>query len=222
MIDLAIKLAVITGLYGLVFIGLEVLAAKLKPDAEAARKLAHILAGLGAVLLPAFLTYPQIALMGTILAIGMAVSLRKQIFTVVHGVNRVTYGEIYFPLSIVLCALLFPNLLLYTYAMLVMGLSDALASLVGKRHGVHKFTFLGARKSYAGSGAFFVSTVIIGLFLLLALTSTPVIAAGFLSIMSAAVLTVAEAAGSKGLDDLYVPVLACSLFWVAQNLGFLG
>ena len=220
--NLTLKLIVITGLYGLVFIGLEMLAAKYKPDAELARKLAHILAGVGAVLLPAFLTYPEIALMGVILVIGMTISMRRQIFTVVHGVIRNTYGEIYFPLSITLCALIFPNLLFYTYAMLVLGISDAMASLVGQRFGRHKLSLLGSVKSYEGSGAFFVVTTLIGMLLLLTLTPVSLLWASLISIGSAAVLTVAEAIGGKGLDDLFVPLAACSLFWVAQNIGLLG
>ncbi len=222
MTELAIKLLIVIGLYGLVFVGLEVLATRYKPSAERARKLAHILAGLGAALLPAFLTYPEIGLAGVLLIIGMAVSMKRQIFTSVHGVDRTTYGELYFPLGIVLCALLFPDVLLYTYAMLAVGISDALASLVGQQYGKREFHLLGSHKSYAGSGAFFVSAVLIGLLLLMTLTTIPFIAAGFISIIAAAILTVIEAACSKGFDNLAVPLVAGGLFWLLQMAGLLG
>jgi phytol kinase len=223
MIALLLKVAVVTGLYGLVFVGLEILALKYKPSSEKIRKLAHVLAGIGAVLLPAFLSYPEIALVSVGLIIGMAVSMRRQIFKSVHGVDRTTYGELYFPLGMALCALLFPDVLLYTYAMLVIGISDALASLVGQRYGKREFNLLGSHsKSYAGSGAFFVSAVIIGLLLLAGLTPLPILAAGFISIVAAAVLTMVEAACTKGLDNLAVPLAAGGLLWAAQYIGILG
>jgi phytol kinase len=206
------KFILVTLAYGLIFVVLEVIAAKLRPPAEVARKLGHILAGIGAALLPFVLDYKEIALLGALFVPAVLMSMKFSMFKSVHGVNRKTYGEVYFPLAICLSALLFPDQLLYTYAVLTLGVSDALASLVGVNYGRKKYRVKDGHKSYEGSVAFFVSTLAIGTGLILLLTeNTDWVTAVILSAALAAILTVIEARGHRGVDNLFVPLAAAGL-----------
>lgn len=207
---LFVNVLAIAALYGLVFLVLEVIAVKVKPPIEVSRKVAHMIAGVGAALLPLFISYFEIALVAMLFVVGMYVSLKRGFFPSVHNVARRTRGEIYFPVGILLCALFFQgeNNLIYMYSILTVAISDALASLVGQRFGKKHFSLLGSHKSRAGSLAFFVSCAALGLGLILNLTPTAPVTAAVVSLFAAAVLTAVEAASSNGLDNLTVPMAA--------------
>jgi phytol kinase len=216
------KIIIVAAVYGLVFLMLELLALKARPSAEASRKLAHLIAGVGAAALPLFLSFFEVAVVAVLFLIGMAVSMRHQLFSTIHAVERKTHGELYFPIGILLCSLIFPSNLLFMYGVLAIGVSDALASLVGQLYGRKKFRLFAARKTYAGSWAFFISTIVIGALLLLAFTPAPVWAIAAVSVVAAAILTLVEAASSHGLDNLFVPLVAAGTFWLAGASSLLG
>jgi phytol kinase len=216
------KIIIVAAIYGLVFLGLELLALKTKPSPEAARKLAHLIAGVGAACLPLFLSFLEIAVVAVLFLVGMAISMQRRLFSSVHGVERKTHGELYFPVGILLCSLLFPTNLLYMYGVLAIGVSDALASLVGQTYGRKTFRLFGARKTYAGSWAFFIATIIIGALLLVAFTPAPLWAIAAVSLVAASILTLVEAASSRGLDNLFVPLAAAGCFWLAGVSRLLG
>ncbi|HKX72833.1 MAG TPA: hypothetical protein VJM32_02375 [Candidatus Saccharimonadales bacterium] len=217
-----IEFAIVAIAYGLIFVAVELLAAKLHPPGEETRKLSHMLAGVGAALLPFVLSFNQIALLGALFVPAVFISMRSNLFKSVHKVKRVTYGELYFPLAISLCALLFPDRLLFMYGVLVIGISDALASLLGLRFGRKKYKSPDGYKSFVGSGAFFVSTVIIGTTLVLMHINTPVWVALMWSIVLAAILTVIEARSHKGIDNLLVPLAGSGLLGFFVTFGFFG
>jgi phytol kinase len=213
------EFVIVTIAYGSIFIAVELLAKKMHPPSEVTRKLSHILAGVGAALLPFVLSFNQIALLGAIFVPAVYLSMRGNWFKSVHKVRRSTYGEVYFPLAIAVCALLFPDRLLFTYGVLVIGVSDALASLLGQRYGRKKFKAPAGQKSIVGSTAFFISSAIIGATLTLIFVDTSIAQAVVWSIVLAAILTIIEARANKGLDNLYVPVAASGLMGFLLILG---
>lgn len=206
---------IVAAAYGFIFIVVEVIASRLRPSSEMSRKLSHILAGVAAALLPFVLSFPQISLLGILFVPAVFISMRSNMFRSIHGVKRKTYGELYFPLAIAICAFLFPDKLLFIYGVLVLGISDALASLVGVRYGRKKYKSKTGHKSFAGSTAFFVSTVVIGVALMVAINHIDFVSATIYSVILAAILTFIEAHAHKGLDNLYVPIAASGL------LGFI-
>lgn len=216
------EFAIVAIAYGSVFVAVELLAKKLHPPSEATRKLSHILAGVGAALLPFVLTFREIALLGALFVPAVYFSMRLNMFKSVHKVKRVTYGELYFPLAISACALLFPDRLLFTYGVLVVGISDALASLLGLRFGRKKYKAPDGLKSYVGSAAFFASSVIIGTTLILTFINTSVAAALSWSIVLAGILTLIEARSHKGIDNLLVPLAGSGLLGFMVTFGFFG
>ena len=215
--------ALLTALiFGLVFIGIEMLAKRYKASTESVRKLAHMFVGLGAAGFPLFMSFQTIALTGVLLLVGMSLSLRHDIFASVHKVARITYGELYFPIGITLTALIFPDTLLFVYAMLTLGICDALASLVGVAYGKGEFSLFGSHKSFIGSATFLLTCFVLGTLLLMTFTPMAVPIALAVAATMAATLTFIEAICSKGIDNLAVPLSAASLLWMFGILGYLS
>lgn len=207
--------------YGFIFIVVEIIAARLRPPSEVSRKLSHILAGIAAAVLPFVLSFPQISLLGLLFVPAVFISMRSNMFKSIHGVSRSTYGELYFPLAIAICAFLFPDTLFFMYGVLVLGISDALASLVGTRYG-HKKQRAKTNKTAAGSIAFFVSAAIIGTVLLATLGAVTPVMAVVTSIILGLILTYIERHSHKGLDNLTIPIAASALLSLIGFFGALG
>ena len=76
-----------------------------------------------------------------------------------------TYGIAFFPLAF--AVLLFIPVFsksIIVYAVLILGVSDALASIIGEYFGKQKIAFLFENKSWAGFAAFYLSAFILSLF----------------------------------------------------------
>jgi phytol kinase len=217
-----IELAIVAVSCLAAFFLFEVVAVQLKFSSEVIRKLAHMGAGVGSALLPLWLTHWQIAITALLVIPIVLFSMRRQIFKTMHRVGRVTYGELYFPIAIIACSLLFQDNLPYMYSLMVIGVADALASIIGMRYGRKTFSLLGSHKSFAGSLTFFAATLIIGLLLLPVGTGLGMVPTALLSVLLAVPLTLIEAASSKGIDNLLVPLAAGGLVSLLQFSGFLS
>jgi phytol kinase len=185
------------------FLVAEAVARRSRVSHEVSRKVEHLIFGVSLAWLPSFLSFRQIALLGVIFVPAVLVSKSAGLFRSVHRVRRRTNGELYFAVAIATTALLFPRSGPFVYAMLVLGIGDGVAALIGQPLGAHKYRLLGARKSYEGSIAFFAVTVGLGLAMGVSLTG---------AVFAAAVLTVIEGALSGGLDNLFLPLIAALLF----------
>ncbi len=216
------QFVLVAAAYGFIFVVVELIAARLRPPSEVSRKLSHVLAGIGAAALPFILSFPQIVLLGLLFVPAVFISMRSNMFRSIHGVSRLTYGELYFPLAIAVCAFLFPDTLFFMYGVLVLGVSDALASLIGTRYGSKKRRSKKGGKTIAGSMAFFVSAAIIGAGLLMTVGVTPVVPAIIWAIIVAIILTFIERHSHKGLDNLTIPIAAGALLSLLSFVGALG
>jgi len=193
------------------FVGLCVaveLVGRLAPiGPELLRKLAHMSSAALAAALPLVLTFPEIALLGVVFAGVMAVSMRVRLFGAIHDVSRTTYGEVCFPLGIAALAVACPTMPAFAYGVLVLGLGDGLAALLGERFGRRVVPLVRTRKTLWGSGAFMGTCFVLGL-LVLGATGLPplyaVLAAGAMAIA----LTPVELFLTYGLDNLLLPTMA--------------
>ncbi len=203
-----INVLIVSTLYLILFGSLEIAKNRFKLNTEITRKVAHILSGISSALLPFVLSFTEIAILATIFIVVMFISKRSHIFTAIHGVKRQTYGEVYFPLAILISAIIFPIQLIYTYGLLIMGISDGLASILGQAYKSKEFRlFKNHHKTYAGSGAFFVSATIIGCGLVgIFYIFSPI--AMLMMIILAAALTIIEALSPKGMDNIFLPIAA--------------
>ena len=194
--------------------GAEATNRRWKVEPELARKSAHVSCALVAAALPWFMSFPAVAVLALLFVPFMLVSRRLDLFPAVHAVERSTLGEMWFPLGVAAVALAVPDRGPYAFGVLVMGISDAAASIAGQRYGHRAFRILRAWKTYAGSATFFLTT--------LALTVAALALTGGLSPASvpvalgvAAALTVVEAALGGGTDNLVLPVVAAGLLRLA-------
>jgi hypothetical protein len=116
---------VAVGLASLVFVALlasaEAATRRWTIEPEASRMLVHLSSGVVAAGLPLVMSFPAIVVLALLFIPFMAVSRRIGLFPAVHGVERVTWGEVYFPLGILVAAALVPYPVPYAYGVLVMG-----------------------------------------------------------------------------------------------------
>lgn len=194
-------------LFAGVCLAVEVLARRASLSPELVRKLAHMSSAVFAACLPLVLTFPEIALLGILFAGLMAVSRHAGILTAIHGVSRRTHGEVFFPLGIAALALACPSALPFAYGVLVLGLGDGLAALVGERFGRRVVPLVQTRKTLWGSGTFLACCFVLGV-LVLAPTGASLPAALGAAAALAIVLTPVELFLTYGLDNLVLPTLA--------------
>ena len=177
---------------------------------EQSRKLAHVASGVAAACLPLVMPFRAIVVVATVFVPFMVVSRRVGLFPAVHGVERSTWGEVWFPLGVLLAAALFPHDVPYAFGVLVMGLSDAAASAGGRRWGQRAYRLLGAHKTYAGSASFLAVTVVLALAALAA--TGDLTTAGLPAVLAiATALTLVEGAAGGGIDNLLLPVTGAGL-----------
>lgn len=192
---------------------------------DVTRKLIHIAAGMWIWGLLAFFDhwYFGIIPFGTFIALNYAF-YRRQVFKAMDASDS-TPGTVYFAASItVLLALLWrtdpsqtDRAPIAVAAVMAMTWGDALASLVGRRFGAHRYTVFGHTRSWEGSAAMAAASVVaIALTLTflpastLSPTSVPLHPAqvAVMSVLAAAVATGVEAIAPAGTDNLSVPLLS--------------
>jgi phytol kinase len=185
---------------------------KLPP--EICRKFVHITVGSFVAFWPLLLTWNQIFLLSAAFVIVVAASKYLKVFQAIHSVQRPTWGEIFFALSVGLLAALTQDGWMYMAALLHMSLADGLAAIVGTRFGTRSnYQVLGHAKSLIGSATFFVISVVIfvGYSIGTDTAMAPIVILG-----ASIVATTLENVSTRGLDNITVPV------WVAIVLSKLG
>jgi phytol kinase len=207
--------AIAVALFGVLLAGVELWQRRARLSAEVPRKVVHIgsavlAAGLAFILDPA-----EIVVLGLGFALFMLISRRFGLLPSVHGVARSTRGEIFFPLGVAALALVAHDRAQFVYGVLVLGLADGLAGVIGERYGRRRLSLAGSEKSVEGSATFFVVAAVIGTAALLAAGSPPATALA-VAVLAAGVLTGVELSLRGGLDNLCVPVAAALLLQLAR------
>jgi phytol kinase len=134
---------------------------------EGSRKIVHVAMGATALCFPVLFDSP-VPPVGLAAAVGIGLVaqravplLRRSIGFVVLDIDRASYGEIAFLVGVTLLfCLTFGRPLLYEAPIAVLTVADPLATVVGRRFGVHRFTVFGSTKSLEGSTAFFVAALV--------------------------------------------------------------
>lgn len=172
--------------------------------AEVTRKFIHITVASFAASWPFFLEWNQIYLVSMLMFVGIVLSRFMHLFGAIHGVKRRTWGELFFAMSIGMCAVLGQSPWGFAAAMLVMGLADGFAALVGTLiDDTHRYKVLGHFKSREGTATFFVISVII----LLVCASFGNLSPTLFKIVGLAGLaTILENVSVGGTDNLFVPL----------------
>lgn len=195
---------------------------RLRVSPEARRKLLHVEMALVALAFPFLFAsaWPVLGIAAAALAwlavVRRLSAWRARFGGALHAVGRDSAGELWFVAGV--CASFLwagSQPAAYAVALLVLGLADAAAALVGRRWGWPLRLPGGTRKSAAGCGAFFVVAF--------AVTAGVLYAAGDPAAMRSALLvalstTLIEALLGRGLDNLFVPLGALAALELAHGL----
>jgi phytol kinase len=204
------ELALLTGL----LVGLQLLSRRYPLSPESLRKLFHMGGGLTTLAFPwIFPSYQPVVVLALItipalLTLRYVRGLRASLGSVLYGIQRVSFGEVYFPLSICLLFVLAGhNALLYSIPVLTLTFADTAAAAAGKRFGRLRYPAPGGYKSLEGSAAFFVTACICALGPLALALRGASLSAVFVAIALSLLLTAVEAMSFGGLDNLLIPIL---------------
>jgi dolichol kinase len=129
---------------------------------EVGRKFVHITVGTFVAFWPFFLTWGQIRFVSVAFLFVVIVSNYFKVFRAIHSVQRPTYGEVFFAVSVGLLTCITHSKGVYAAAILQMSLADGFAAIVGTRFGRdNKYHLLGHNKSIVGTSAFIVTSLAI-------------------------------------------------------------
>jgi dolichol kinase len=234
IVALAISVCKILGSVALltaVLFGATRLTRRLKLQPEVGRKLVHMSLGLYSLTFPllfsaAWEAAATCALGGVVFLIARR---RPALGDGLHGVQRRSYGELMFALSV---ALLFylkdghyvfalrggqtgPQLILYVLPLSILTLCDAASALVGVNYGRIRFPIEGGVKSLEGVITFILTAWLLSLMALLTLTDLPRTEVIVLALVVALFGALFEAASWRGLDNLFIPL---GLYFILANL----
>ena len=181
------------------------------PVAERPRKLVHVAGGLICLAFPFFIESPWTV---TVLALGMAALLvmgrKLNLLCSLHGVERRTHGAEYFPVTVAAVFWMSHDRpALYLASLLTLAVADSLAALVGSRFGQVKFEVDREFKTLEGSLVFYLAAFG-SISIPLALSSDPLLPSMshrvVIALFTAMLVTVFEAVGRHGRDNLWVPL----------------
>lgn len=174
----------------LFYVVLEVFQRKTHIDSQITRKFAHIFSGLGVIVGSNYLTRIEFVCLASFFLVLFIIS---RIFTLQKSIlvqQKKGYGEIYFPIILVLLGFFFyNNRSLFIQTLLILSIPDTLSWLPG-------YIAQSTRKTMAGSWAYFFSALIVLLFF----------HSLFFSFIAAALLAVVEYYSPSGSDNLTTPV----------------
>lgn len=215
---------VVFGGFLALLVGLELCVRHWGVAPEMSRKMLHTGSGALTLSFPFLFReiWPVVVLtgVGALLMAGIKFlpALRAHFGGVANRVDRVTFGEVYFPLSV---ALLFwltrpGDALLFVIPMLMLTLADATGALIGVRYGVTPY--FGASKSLEGSIAFAAVAFLCVLVPLLLWSDVGraecLLAAATLGLL----VMLLEGSSGRGLDNVVIPIGGYFLLRVYMSL----
>ena len=212
----------------------ELLARKFSVNPLVVRKVIHLSMGVVMFFIPSYFTSNFYPLIVSLLFAGIGLlSLKAGFLKSLHGEPVVTqegervisYGPVLFPLVFFVQALFLwgTHVWILQTSMLVQGIGDALAALVGTAAGGrHIENLTKSRKSVEGSMAMFISSLVILSVALLVfkpaftagLAEEPVWMLLALALLIALLATAVEALLSWGLDNLFIPLSIAYVLYI--------
>ncbi len=210
---LGLKMAMVLGVLGALIGALQLWKKFGSPHPELVRKVLHMGMGLVTLSFPWLFDSPWPAIVlaslaaGGMLTLRISARLKSTVGGVIHSVSRDSYGEIYFPLSV--AAVFFLSRgdpILFCVPVLILGLADALAALIGVRYGMVKFATSDGYKSVEGSLAFFTVAFLSVHVSLLLFSEIGRAESLLIGLILGLLVMMLEAIAWRGLDNLFIPV----------------
>ncbi len=196
------------------------IAAKTGASAEAARKIVHMAMGAACTAFPWIFDNPTpVWVLAALATVPLALlrwlpGLRQTFGSALHGVERLSYGEILFAPAVAgVFHLSGGDPILHVIPIAILTLADAAGALAGVRYGRRFYICGSGRKSVEGSLAF-LAIAFLCCFVPLWLTArAETSAALWISLTLAVLAMMAEGISGRGFDNLVIP-LGCHLLLV--------
>ena len=211
-----IQLIVTSSLFfGFIFIMIfsEYIQKKYSINSEHTRKFAHITATLSSLIfIFTVKSHWYVLFVGLTLSLVLFIGKKKSFIKSITSVKRKTGGSYILPISIYLIFLIskiYKNDLLFILPILILGISDPLAGIIGRRYkektkdiSVFDYSF---NKTILGSSIFLISAFLISAicFYFFHFSILNII---IFSINISLASTIVELVSSKGLDNLTIPL----------------
>ncbi len=199
---------------------ISILAKRFQWHCEVSRKAAHVGMGLVTLSFPwIFDSITPVLVLGIVLIGGLVLvrcsqRLRCQVGGALHGIERKSFGEIYFAAAVVIVFWLAKgDPILFCVPILVLTVADAAGALVGRRYGEMKFDTLSGRKSTEGCITVFLVTFFAAHIPLLLFSEISRSGAMIIALSLAILVMLFEAIAFDGLDNLFIPLGG----WFALN-----
>jgi phytol kinase len=199
---------------GLLLIFNELIYRRLGLKGEITRKFAHFTATLSTVTFPYLFTdHRYVLVLALIFFIILFISRNGTQLKSIHDIERKSVGSYLLPLSIYLTFLisnLLDNKLLYILPIIILAVSDPMAGILGinLKKNNHKIEIFGikTKKTFLGSGSFFLSSFIISIIALYFNRMIFDFKTFWLALAIAVVATSAELISWRGSDNLFIPM----------------
>lgn len=184
-----------------------------KLPAEISRKAVHVGMGLVCLSFPWIFhdAWPVVALcviaIAGLSAIRFVPVLRRQAGGILGGVERQSFGELYFPLAVAAVFLMARgDRLLFVIPVLTLTVADSVGALIGIRYGFARYRTDEGLKSAEGSAAFFVAAFLSCHVPLLLFSQTGRSECLLISLTAGFVVMLLEAISWRGQDNLIIPI----------------
>jgi phytol kinase len=205
---------------GILLVLAEVLWRKKILKGEGQRKFLHITGGTYIAFWPWMVSMRTIQLIGAAMLIGVMINRGSR--TKLHflrGPKRESYGDVFFALVVMLCALLTDVKLFFAIAILHLALADGFAAVVGKNFGKRwTYKVFHQTKTVVGSMTFwFISLCILGAGMLIDTNLISYDNYVLLLIFLPPVLTIMENVVGFGLDNIVIPIAVLVALHIAQT-----
>lgn len=174
---------------------------------ELSRKIVHSVHALSIATWPYFVSYKFIIVAELLFLLAVAIAHKNRLFDWLRDVSRKTWGEFFYPVGIIITALLAPQAWIFVVVLLHIGVADSLAAIVGKRYGQKtSFKIFHYNKSVAGMLTFWVVSLAIVSVFTLTHQSYFNESAWSVIIVLPVVLSVLEGLSVWGTDNIVIPL----------------
>ena len=214
------SLAILASITIFLLITFEVLARKNIINKSLSRKLLHITTGFIVVYAPFVLqSFWIVILVGIVFSVTNYFLIKKKLLKQINDTQTVNLGIFYYPLSFLICTLLFWNVNKYIISLsfLVFSIGDALAALIGNSATTKYFTRITKEpKTFNGALTFILSSFVL-LWIVkfsfwkdLNFIDYDWLNFSFLALIFSLLGGITEAISTKGTDNLTLPIVLSS------------
>lgn len=188
----------------------EILHRGLEVSGQVTRSMIQLLSGFVCLLFPfSFETVWPMLVVAMMFSIMFHLTRIFDLLPSIHNIGRSSVGAEMFPQSILMCFVIqeeTQSYMFFVLPMLVMGVSDASATFAGRKWGKQKFYFFNTYKTYAGSYAFFLVTVVLCVFVFsIYISKNSWFDILMFSTLVASMTTIVEGVSVRGADNVTVP-----------------